>query len=182
MLVNLIHPPSFFHVLTAFKSTHTVKTDRNIINFLTKHFLTFKQFYLRAFRCVQSLSVECFDDLLSLKIQCHFEKQFCRLLKIIRQNDDSDRRLERTTRNCSANISSLTRKPLFEVQFLMTCDIYLQRGNYREIGVHLDQSEHEKFNSYLQNCTNRQQISCDATRPSSLGKKTMLIPRFSIQF
>ena len=34
---------------------------------MTKRFLTFKLFYLRAFRCVQSLSDEFFDDLLSLK-------------------------------------------------------------------------------------------------------------------
>ena len=30
---------------------------------MTKHFLTFKQFYLRAFRWVQSLSVEFCDHL-----------------------------------------------------------------------------------------------------------------------
>ena len=34
-------------VCCAFKSTHTVK-----LKFMIKHFLTFKQFYLRAFRCV----------------------------------------------------------------------------------------------------------------------------------
>ena len=36
---------------------------------MTKHFLTFKQFYFRAFRSVQSLSDEIFDDL--LKQLCH---------------------------------------------------------------------------------------------------------------
>ena len=34
---------------------------------MAKHFLTFKQFYLRAFQCVQSLSDDFFDDLLILK-------------------------------------------------------------------------------------------------------------------
>ena len=47
-----------------------------------------------------------------------FEKQFCHLLKIIRQNDDSDRRLERITYKKIL----VPRKPLFEVQFLMTSD------------------------------------------------------------
>ena len=85
---------------------------------MTKHVLTFKQFYLRAFGCVQSLSVEFFDDLLSLKYSRHFEKQFCHLLKVIRQKDDSDRRLERKTY-----------KRFFEEQFLMTSDSHFQRGN-----------------------------------------------------
>ena len=35
---------------------------------MTKHFLTSKRFYLRTFRGVPSLSVEFFDDLLSLNI------------------------------------------------------------------------------------------------------------------
>ena len=47
----------------------------------------------RVFWCIQSLSVKFFDDLLSLKIY-HFEKQSCHLLKIIRQKDDSNRRLK----------------------------------------------------------------------------------------
>ena len=93
-------------------------------------FLAFKQFYLRAFLCVQSLSVEFFDDLLSLKIYSrHFEKQFCHLLNIIRQKDDSDRRLERITyKKFPVSLGNL-----FEVQFLMTCNSHLWRGNYREI-------------------------------------------------
>ena len=55
MQVNLMHAHcptfrNFLHALTAFKSTHTVKPDPNIqINF-TKHFLTVKQYYLRAFQ------------------------------------------------------------------------------------------------------------------------------------
>ena len=48
--------------------------------------------------CVQSLSVEFLTILIKFKnISRHFEKQFCHLLKIIRQKDDFDRRLERIT-------------------------------------------------------------------------------------
>ena len=55
MQVNLMHahcstPRSFLHVLTAFKSTRTIKTDRKIQMILrVNSFLTFKLFYLRAF-------------------------------------------------------------------------------------------------------------------------------------
>ena len=98
-------PQSFLHDLTALKSTHTIKTDRKIKMILAKHFLTFKQFYLRDFLCVQSLSVEFFDD------SRHFEKQFQHLLKFIRQNDDSDRRLERITQfiqqKCPVSLGNL---------------------------------------------------------------------------
>ena len=70
MQINLIQchcptPANFLHGLTAFKSTHTVKrdpkvqitfmTESMIKVFMTKHFFTFKQFYLRAFWCVQSI-------------------------------------------------------------------------------------------------------------------------------
>ena len=50
------------------KYTYSQTWRKNINNFMTKHFLTFKQFYLKAFRYVQSLSVEFFDDFLSIKI------------------------------------------------------------------------------------------------------------------
>ena len=48
------------------KNTYSQNWPKNTNNFNTKHYLTFKQLYLRSFRCVQSLSVKFFDDLLSL--------------------------------------------------------------------------------------------------------------------
>ena len=74
MQVNLMqcHLPNSLKLSSRFDSfqkyTYSQTWPKNINNFMTKHFLTFRQFYLRAFRCVQSLSVKFFDDLLSLKI------------------------------------------------------------------------------------------------------------------
>ena len=63
------------------KYTYSQTWPKNINNLMTKHFLTFKQFYLRAFRCVQSLSVEFFEDVLSLKILSPFWKTILSFIK-----------------------------------------------------------------------------------------------------
>ena len=109
-------PWNFLHALTAFKSIHTVK-PKNTNNFMTKHFLTFKQFYLSFPVCTVSISAEVFDDLLSLNYSRHFGRQF-----------------RRWNESLIKKVSSFPQKHLFEVQFLMTCDTHLTRGDYPKLG------------------------------------------------
>ena len=87
-------------------------------------FLTFKKFYLSAFRCVQSLICWVFGRFVKFKNivailknnSAIYQKSSIKIIPIGIGTNNSVR---------SANISCLPRKPLFEVQFLMTCDSYL---------------------------------------------------------
>ena len=133
MQVNLMHahcsaPRRFFHALSPLavvKSTYTIKTDPKIqIIIWLNSFLTFKKFYLSAFRCVQSLICWVFGRFVKFKNivailknnSAIYQKSSIKIIPIGIGTNNSVR---------SANISCLPRKPLFEVQFLMTCDSYL---------------------------------------------------------